>query len=66
LSLIVADVWLTCGRLTVHLGLRVPRGCSLRVAEETRAWEEGKCLVFDDSFEHEVGWFNRSILIIIK
>jgi len=40
--------------LTCHLGLRVPPGCRLRAGAETRTWEEGRCLVFDDSFEHEV------------
>lgn len=29
-------------------------GCYIRVGSENRrGWEEGKCLVFDDSFEHE-------------
>lgn len=41
-------------RLRCHLGLIVPQGCRMRVGEETRSWEEGKCLIFDDSFEHEV------------
>lgn len=46
-------------RLTCHLAIKVPRscqqGCHIRVAaEEPRGWEEGRCLVFDDSFEHEV------------
>jgi len=46
-------------RLTCHLGVRVPRteeqGCWVRVAAEApRGWREGRCLVFDDSFEHEV------------
>ncbi len=41
-------------RLTVHLGLSIPPGCTIRVGSETRAWREGECLVFDDSFEHEV------------
>ncbi len=58
---------MTNGQLKFHLGLVVPtnsttaghagRGCSVfRVGEETRAgaWEEGKVLFFDDSFEHEV------------
>src|SRR5206468_8159148 len=27
--------------------------CTLRVGSETRTWRKGKCLVFDDSFEHE-------------
>lgn len=30
------------------------QGCYIRVGSEAkRGWEEGKCLVFDDSFEHE-------------
>ena len=37
----------------LHLGLVVPPGCRLRVANETRDWQEGKCLVFDDTVEHE-------------
>jgi beta-hydroxylase len=37
----------------LHLGLVVPRGCRLRVASETRTWEEGRCIVFDDTVEHE-------------
>ena len=41
-------------RVRIHLGLSVPDGCALRVGEETRAWTEGRCLVFEDSFEHEV------------
>jgi aspartyl/asparaginyl beta-hydroxylase (cupin superfamily) len=45
-------------RLTCHLGLVVPDGAAIRVGTETVGWREGKCLVFDDSFEHEV--WNRS------
>lgn len=46
-------------RLTCHLGVRVPctleQGCRVRVAADApRGWEEGQCIVFDDSFEHEV------------
>lgn len=37
----------------LHLGLVVPEGCRLRVVGETREWNEGKCLVFDDTTEHE-------------
>jgi len=40
-------------RLIAHLPLLVPDGCWLRVGNETRRWEEGKLLIFDDSFEHE-------------
>ena len=53
-------------RLRLHLGLEIPEGVAIRVATETRTWEEGKFLVFDDSFEHEV-WHNgtRSRLVLI-
>lgn len=54
-------------RLTCHLGIAIPERCRLRVAEETRYWEEGKCLFFDDSFEHEVwnvGKGRRIVLLI--
>lgn len=37
----------------LHLPLVVPPGCRLRVADETRAWREGRCLIFDDTVEHE-------------
>ena len=39
----------------------------MRVGSETRSWEEGKCLVFDDSFEHEVwnaGQGTRIVLVL--
>jgi aspartyl/asparaginyl beta-hydroxylase (cupin superfamily) len=45
-------------RLTFHLGISIPKDCSMRVGSETRTWQEGKCTVFDDSYEHEV--WNRS------
>ena len=45
-------------RLRVHLPLIVPTAapgaCGIRVADETRKWEVGKALIFDDAFEHEV------------
>ncbi|WP_216587317.1 aspartyl/asparaginyl beta-hydroxylase domain-containing protein [Streptomyces brasiliscabiei] len=39
--------------INLHLAVDIPDGCSLTVAGETRAWEEGRCLLFDYSFEHE-------------
>ena len=54
-------------RLRCHLGVEVPSGCRVRVGPETRAWEEGKVLVFDDSFEHEVwhlGSMVRTVLVL--
>lgn len=54
-------------RLRCHLGLVVPDGCRIRVGDEVRGWEEGRCIVFDDSFEHEVwndGLESRVVLIL--
>lgn len=39
--------------LTVHLPIVIPENCQLRVADQWRSWEEGKLIVFDDSFDHE-------------
>lgn len=41
--------------LRVHLPIKIPPGVWIKVAGQKLVWEEGKCLVFDDSFEHEVG-----------
>lgn len=61
-------VWPHCGptncRLRAHLGLVVPPGPAIRVANETRKWAEGKVIVFDDSFEHEV-WHKGSSLRLV-
>ncbi len=40
-------------RLICHLPLVVPGNGALRVGNQTRAWERGKLLIFDDSIEHE-------------
>jgi aspartate beta-hydroxylase len=45
-------------RLVTHLPLIVPPDCALRVGGETHVWEEGRCITFDDTFEHEA--WNRS------
>ncbi|HSO97812.1 MAG TPA: aspartyl/asparaginyl beta-hydroxylase domain-containing protein, partial [Solirubrobacteraceae bacterium] len=55
-------------RLRCHLGISVPEGdCAIRVADESRRWSEGGCLLFDDSFEHEA-WnhtdADRIVLIV--
>jgi aspartyl/asparaginyl beta-hydroxylase (cupin superfamily) len=45
------------GVLRYHLALRVPEPavrCAIRVRNDVRHWEEGRSLVFDDVFEHEV------------
>jgi beta-hydroxylase len=45
------------GVLRYHLGLIVPEdaaSCRIRVGEDFRHWEEGRSMVFDDTFNHEV------------
>jgi beta-hydroxylase len=45
------------GVLRYHLGLIVPRNaeaCRIRVGEDIRHWDEGKSMIFDDTFNHEV------------
>ena len=43
--------------LRAHLAMILPdgadSGCKLTVAGESRSWELGKWLIFDDSLEHE-------------
>lgn len=51
---IAAHTGSTNMRLRCHLGIEVPEGCRLRVGDETLTWQEGECLIFDDSFKHEV------------
>jgi aspartyl/asparaginyl beta-hydroxylase (cupin superfamily) len=45
-------------RLVVHLPLIVPTDCGIRVGSETRGWTEGRCIAFDDTYEHEA--WNKS------
>jgi beta-hydroxylase len=44
------------GLLRCHLGLKVPQPelCRLRVHDQILHWQEGQCMVFDDTYEHEV------------
>ena len=55
-------------RLRCHLAIKVPPGdCAIRVGEETRRWQEGGCLVFDDFLVHKA--WNRtdeeSVVLIV-
>jgi aspartate beta-hydroxylase len=41
-------------RLRCHLGIVVPEGdCGIRVGDELGRWQAGRCIVFDDHFNHE-------------
>lgn len=45
------------GVLRFHLGLIVPEPreqCRIRIDERIETWSEGKALLFDDAFDHEV------------
>jgi aspartate beta-hydroxylase len=45
-------------RLVTHLPLIVPPDCAINVGGELHEWQEGHCVSFDDTFEHEA--WNRS------
>jgi len=45
-------------RLVTHLPLIVPPDCAINVGGELHEWKEGRCVTFDDTFEHEA--WNRS------
>lgn len=56
-SAIIPHRGVTKAFITAHLGLVVPRdreGLWMRVENERLHWQEGKWLVFDDTYEHEV------------
>jgi hypothetical protein len=45
-------------KLRLHYGLRIPDGdIAIKVGGDTRHWENGEVLLFDDTFPHEV-WNN--------
>ena len=44
-------------KLRVHLPILGTKGARMRVGDETRELEEGKCIIFDDSFNHEA-WYD--------
>jgi ornithine lipid ester-linked acyl 2-hydroxylase len=54
------------GLLRCHLGLAVPdpAACRMRVGSHTAAWHEGRALIFDDTFEHEV-WNDGSAARVV-
>ena len=55
------------GVLRLHLGLIVPNtsgDIAIRVGPHVRHWEEGKVLIFDDSYEHEA-WNDTDRLRVV-
>jgi len=47
-------------RLRCHFPLIVPEDCFMRVAGNPQHWEEGKLIVFDDTYEHEAANFGET------
>jgi len=55
------------GVLRCHLGLTLSDNCGIKVAGKTAAWKRGKCIVFDDTLEHEAwnkGTSERIVLLV--
>jgi len=55
----------TNARLVCHLALVIPSDCALRVADHTLTWQEGRCFVFDDTFEHEAWNFSKENRLVL-
>ncbi len=56
------------GFLRYHLGLIVPRpqaNCWIRVSSEKTHWEEGKSLMFDDTYPHEVHNETNGVRVVL-
>jgi aspartyl/asparaginyl beta-hydroxylase (cupin superfamily) len=42
--------------------------CWLRVEDQIKYYQEGKCFIFDDSYDHEViheGFFSNRVVLLI-
>ena len=55
---ILPHTGVTNTRLVTHLPLIVPPDCAIRVGGQQHDWQEGCCVTFDDTYEHEA--WNRS------
>jgi aspartyl/asparaginyl beta-hydroxylase (cupin superfamily) len=51
-------------RVRCHLALRIPPEVGIRVGGEARQWQEGRCLLFEDAYRHEV-WNNSDVRRIV-
>jgi len=64
-SRIAPHIGITNARLIAHFPLIVPENCGFKVGEETRQWEVGKALVFDDMTMHEAWNDSDRIRIVL-
>lgn len=55
------------GVLRCHLPLLVPdeKKCFITVNGITRHWQEGKCLIFDDSFPHTASNLSKGVRVVL-
>ena len=58
---------LTNAALRVHLGVHVPEPAKavLRCGDKVGSWEEGKLLIFNDGFDHEVWNFGTRTRVVL-
>ena len=52
-------------RLRIHLTIMHTGGARIRVGTEWHTWEEGKAIMFDDSWEHEVIHTGKDIRVVL-
>lgn len=64
-SRIAPHTGITNARLIAHLPLIVPDNCGFSVGGETRRWEVGKALVFDDMTRHEAWNDSNRIRVVL-
>jgi beta-hydroxylase len=58
------------GIVRTHLGMIIPNNnanneCRMQVGDKTIAWKEGKAVVFDDTYTHEVWNDSNSIRVVL-
>lgn len=56
------------GFIRYHLGVKIPQPntqCGIKVDGETRHWEEGKSLIFDDTYLHEAWNDSDEIRVVL-
>lgn len=56
------------GLLRCHLGLLIPepnKNCWIEVGGERANWREGECLVFDDTYKHQVQNDTKGIRVVL-
>lgn len=64
-SHILLHTGVTNTRVVAHLPLVVPEDCALVVGGEAHVWQEGRVVVFDDTFEHEAWNHSRRTRVVM-